>query len=239
MTGASVRTWRTAGVACIAAMLVGGCGSGPSAVPGLASAQPVEALGQQPFGSSTEASYVLRPADVISITVFREADLSIESLPIAANGEISLPLAGTVQAAGLTQRQLEDRIEATLGQRYLRNPEVAVNVLEYRSHEVTVEGAVRTPGLFTFRPGTRLSGAISLAEGPVREAELKDVAVFRQAPVGIQIAKFDYAAVRAGQMLDPVLQPGDRIVVGTDGLSVFWQDVLRTIPAFAVFFNRI
>lgn len=238
MTTDSMRTTGALGAACMAALLAG-CSSGPSAVPGLAVAQPAEALGQQQFGSTNEASYVLRPADVIRITVFREADLSVESLPIAANGEISLPLVGTLQAAGMTQRQLEDRIEATLGQRYLRNPEVAVNVLEYRSHEVTVEGSVRTPGMFTFRPGTRLSGAISLAEGPVREAELKDVAVFRQGPAGIQIAKFDYAAVRSGQMLDPVLQPGDRIVVGTDGLSVFWQDVLRAIPAFAVFFNNI
>jgi polysaccharide biosynthesis/export protein len=49
------------------------------------------------------------------------------------------------------------------------------------------------------------------------------------------VAKFDYAAVRQGAMLDPVLQPGDRVVMGTDGLSVFWADLLQALPVFGVF----
>jgi hypothetical protein len=49
------------------------------------------------------------------------------------------------------------------------------------------------------------------------------------------IAKFDYGQVRQGTMLDPVLQPGDRVVMGTDGLSVFWEDLLKALPAFGVF----
>jgi len=51
------------------------------------------------------------------------------------------------------------------------------------------------------------------------------------------VAKFDYRAVQQGTMIDPVLQPGDRVVVGTSGLSQFWQDVLKTIPVFALFTN--
>jgi len=49
------------------------------------------------------------------------------------------------------------------------------------------------------------------------------------------IAKFDYAQVKQGAMLDPVLEPGDRVVMGTDGLSVFWEDLLKALPAFGVF----
>ncbi len=36
-------------------------------------------------------------------------------------------------------------------------------------------------------------------------------------------------------MLDPVLEPGDRVVMGTDGLSVFWEDFLKALPAFGIF----
>ena len=51
------------------------------------------------------------------------------------------------------------------------------------------------------------------------------------------VAKFDYRAVSQGTMIDPVLEPGDRVVVGTSGLSQFWQDLLRALPAFGLFTN--
>ncbi len=49
------------------------------------------------------------------------------------------------------------------------------------------------------------------------------------------VAKFDYRQISQGTMMDPVLQPNDRVVVGTDGLSVFWQDLLKALPAFGIF----
>jgi polysaccharide export outer membrane protein len=64
---------------------------------------------------------------------------------------------------------------------------------------------------------------------------VEQVAVFRESPQGIMIAKFDYQQVRQGTMLDPVLEPGDRVVMGTDGLSVFWEDLLKALPAFGIF----
>jgi polysaccharide export outer membrane protein len=135
----------------------------------------------------------------------------------------------------MTVEQLETRIEELYDARYLRSPDVAVNVVDYASHVVTVEGSVQKAGLFNFRPGTRLSGGIALAEGPTRVANVREVAIFRQSGNGTLIAKFDYAQVRAGSMMDPVLQPGDRIVVGTDNLSQTWQDFLRALPAFGMF----
>jgi polysaccharide export outer membrane protein len=74
-----------------------------------------------------------------------------------------------------------------------------------------------------------------MAEGPERTAKIDQVAFFRETPEGMTIAKFDYGQVRQGTMLDPVLQPGDRVVMGTDGLSVFWKDLLQALPAFGIF----
>lgn len=156
-------------------------------------------------------------------------------MTIGGDGTIALPLAGPVVAEGLTTAQLARTIEEILRTKGLKRPDVAVNVTDYASHLVTVEGAVEEPGIYQFKPGTRLSGALALATGPARVAKVSEVAVFRDVPGGIAVAKFDYAAISEGKMMDPLIQPGDRIVMGLSGLSQFWQDLLKALPAFAIF----
>lgn len=224
-----------AALICALALSIAGCSSGPKVQPGMAVTTPVEALNQESFSVVAPENYQIRPADVLSVNVFREAPLSVDQVIVGPNGSISLPLLGSMQAAGLTPEEFQSRVEDALGARYLRDPSVAVNVVSYGSHLVTVEGAVGNPGLFSFTPGTRLTGGISLARGPSRVADMEEIAVFRDTPEGMMIAKFDYGAVRAGTMLDPVLQPGDRIVVGKDGLSQAYQDLLQSLPIFALF----
>lgn len=216
-------------------MCLAACSAGLDFEPGPAVSDPEVSLGQAGYSSEAPASYVLRPTDVIRINVFREEGLSVDAVALSASGEVSVPLVGSLVAAGMTPLQLETRIESLLEQRFLRDPDVSVNVVDYASHQVTVEGAVMTPGMFKFRPGTRLSGAISMARGATRVADINQIAVFRQTPQGMEVAKFDYQAVSSGRMLDPVLQPDDRVVVGTNSLSEFWQDVLKALPAFALF----
>lgn len=223
------------GSVALLAIVATACSSGPIAQPGLVPIAPVAALGQDDYSANSPAPYRLRPSDVISITVFREENLSVPSLVVSGDGAISLPLVGMMNVDGMTIEQVEARIEQVLGARYLREPEVAVNILAYNSHQVTVDGAVENVGVYDFRPGTRLSSGISLAGGLNRVARSTEVAVFRETSEGMAVAKFDYQAIRSGTMLDPVLEPGDRIVVGTDNLSQFWQDVLRAIPLFALF----
>ena len=217
-----------------ACCVLAACASSQPIEPGLLP-DPPQAMDAAPVITASQAEYVLRPADIIKVDVFREEDLSLPSVAIAADGRVSFPLLGPVSVAGMTAGGLEGLLERELGARYLRNPDVSVNVLDYASHKVTVEGAVEEPGIFAFQPGTRLSGGVALAKGVKRVAALEEVAIFRQAEGGTQVAKFDLAAVRAGTMADPVLQPGDRIVVGTDNLAQFWQDFLRALPAFGLF----
>jgi len=211
------------------------CYKGPQPEVGLAITEPVVPLGQDDFQVYASDTYVLRPNDVINVSVFREAEISLNTVPISATGEISFPLLGPVQVAGLTSTQLETQLEEMLNARFLRYPDVTVNIVQYGSHLVTVEGSVNAPGLYNFSPGTRLSGAMALANGVSRIADQSEVAVFRQTSDGIAIAKFDFLAVQSGTMMDPVLQPGDRVVVGLNYLSQFWQDVMMTLPVFAWF----
>ncbi len=219
------------------AVVLAGCSTGPSPRVGLVDQAQSAALGQEDYSAIESSTYMLRPSDVVSVTVFLEPDLSITSVPVGADGNLSLPLIGSIKVDGMTTRELEKTVAERLVKADIRDPRVSANVMQFGSHLVTVEGSVEKPGMYPFKPGTRLSGAIALAAGLKREAKLEEVAVFRQTGRGMAVAKFDYGAVRSGTMLDPVLLPSDRIVVGTSGLSLFWQDLIKTLPAFALFAN--
>jgi len=218
-----------------AAASLAGCASTPEPIIGRAASQPVTELGQSNYTTKRTTGYALRPADQIAVVVFREPDLSLPAVRVGVEGNISLPMIGSIPAAGMSAKQLEQDVTRRLAAAGVKNPMVSVNIAEYASHLVTVEGAVTSPGVYSFQPGARLSTAIALASGPSRVSKASQLAVFRETPEGIMVAKFDYAKVRQGTMLDPILEPGDRVVLGTDGLSQFWEDVLKTIPAIGVF----
>jgi len=227
--------FRTVTVIAAAMVALTGCASTPEPIIGASVIQPATELGQSGYSYQRPATYLLRPADRISVNVFREPDFTIGAVQIGVEGNVSLPMLGSIPAAGMTAKQFEQDVTRRLATIGLKSPMVSVNVAEYASHLVTVEGAVDTPGVYPFQPGARLSSAIALAKGPKRIAKVQQVAVFRESPEGIMVAKFDYQQVSQGTMLDPVLQPGDRVVMGTDGLSVFWEDLLKALPAFGVF----
>jgi polysaccharide export outer membrane protein len=222
-------------VIAIASAVLAGCASTPEPIIGASVTQPRAELGQAEYSFQRPTTYLLRPADRISVNVFREPEFSLDAVQIGVEGNVSLPMLGSIPAAGMTAKQFEQDVTRRLAAVGLKTPMVSVNVAEYASHLVTVEGAVDTPGVYPFQPGARLSSAIALAKGPKRIANTQQVAVFRESPQGIMVAKFDYQQVSQGTMLDPVLQPGDRVIMGTDGLSVFWEDLLKALPAFGVF----
>jgi len=219
----------------VLAFAVSGCASTPEPVVGAAASRPNLDLGQANYSIERPSTYLLRPADLVSVAVFREPDLSLPSVRIGVEGNVSVPMLGSIPAAGMTAKQFEQDVTRRLAAIGLKDPMVSVNIAEYASHLVTVEGSVERPGVYTFQPGARLSSAIALASGPKRTAKMQQVAVLRESPQGILVAKFDYGQVQQGTMLDPVLQPGDRVVMGTNGLSVFWEDLLKALPAFGVF----
>jgi polysaccharide export outer membrane protein len=224
-----------AGLGLVAISAVAACTSTPEPLIGPVSAGIDASLGQTGYESALAPAYILRGGDTLQIAVFREPDLSTAGIVIGPNGTIGLPLIGQVDAGGLTSGKLAENISRALDQAGLRNPDVSVNVTEFGSHLVTVEGGVEEPGVYQFAPGAKLSGAVALAKGPNRVAKLREVVVFREVDAQVMIAKFDYQAVRQGTMIDPVLQPGDRVVVGISGLSQAWQDAIQAIPVFALF----
>jgi len=113
--------------------------------------------------------YRIGAEDVLNINVFEAQELNRE-VRVSAGGEISLPLLGSVRAAGLTPRELEFVLQELLHRTYMKDPHVSVFVREMQSHPVSVMGAVRRPGVFQIRGSKTLLEVLSLAEGLADDA---------------------------------------------------------------------
>jgi polysaccharide export outer membrane protein len=113
--------------------------------------------------------YQIGAEDLIEITVFEANELN-RTLRVSASGEITLPLVGTVRAAGLAPRVLESILEELLRRTYLRDPHVGVFVREMQSHPVSVFGAVKKPGVYQIRGEKTVIEVLALAEGLAEDA---------------------------------------------------------------------
>ncbi|MDE3156907.1 MAG: SLBB domain-containing protein, partial [Acidobacteriota bacterium] len=124
------------------------------------------AAGQPPTGAQAPAptadSYVIGPRDILNITVFDEPDLS-GPFRVDGDGTITYPLLGRVTAAGLTSRGLEDRLRGLLANGYLKQPQVRVEVEQYRSQSVYIIGEVRSPGRYPLTGNMTLIEALAAA----------------------------------------------------------------------------
>jgi polysaccharide export outer membrane protein len=129
-----------------------------------------ELLDSNPSAPSVSAQeYRIGPEDVLSINIFEAQELNRE-VRVSASGEISLPLLGSVRAAGLTPRELEFVLQELLHRTYMKDPHVSVFVREMQSHPVSVMGAVRRPGVFQIRGSKTLLEVLSLSEGLADDA---------------------------------------------------------------------
>lgn len=187
-----------------------------------------------PSLATVENDYKIAPMDKLAVKVFKAEDLSGE-YEVDLAGHISMPLIGEVPAASLTTAQLDQRLTALLGQKYLENPDVAVSLKSSSGRVVTIDGAVREPGAFpVLRPITLLQ-AMALAKGASEEANIRRVAVFRTIAGVRQAAAFDVQAIRRGQSPDPTIYPGDIVVVDGSAIKALQKQLLQSIPFLSVF----
>lgn len=110
--------------------------------------------------------YPLGPGDVIRIQVFQSPDLGVEAR-VSETGTISFPLLGAVRVGGLSPVQAEQLIARRLREgNFLQNPQVTLNVLQFRSQQVSVLGNVNKPGRYPLETtNMRLSEVLAMAGG--------------------------------------------------------------------------
>lgn len=194
-------------------------------------------IGDPDKGIAPLAEYRISPLDTISITVFQEPDLSLKEAVVEASGQMSLPLIGSVQVAGLTPAQLSHDLEQRFGARYLTAPQVSVIVNSAVSQQITIEGNVMQPGSYPVGGRMTLLRALALAHGPTRVAALDEVVVFRMVEGKRMGALFDVNAIRKGMASDPLIEGNDMVVVGFNAVKGAYRDFLQTAPFLNVFRN--
>jgi polysaccharide export outer membrane protein len=151
----SMRHWAFAIVLALALTACAGGGAPPPQAP----APPAAGAPSAELVSST---YKLGSGDRLKVTVFRHEDLSGE-FTLDGAGNFAMPLIGQVEAAGQTTREVEQRIQAKLSDGYLVDPQVAVEVLNYRPFYIL--GEVKSPGAYPYVNGMTVLNAVALAGG--------------------------------------------------------------------------
>lgn len=192
-------------------------------------AEPAETpVSKESFRSpETEISQVQSPSyrlilrDEIQITVYGQPDLTV-SQRIDGEGMIRVPLLGNVSVAGRTVRQLEQQLEtAFIEGEFLRSPMVTVRVLSYAPREITIFGAVRSPGTLTLPIEVNsidIVEVISKVGGFSPVAKSKDVRVVRnrgQTNERVEIVNVADMIIgrAAGSKKEVLIYPGDLIQV--------------------------
>lgn len=175
---------------------------------------------------------LIGPLDTLQVDVFNVPDLSRE-MQVDASGRISMPLVGTVEASGKTAAELSKSIEAALRQRYVRNPEVTVNIKSSVSQVVTVDGQVVEPGLYPVTNQMTLMRAIASAKGMSEFARVNDVVILRTVDGRRMAGLYDVAAIRQGVYDDPPIYANDVIVVGDSPQRRLFRDFVALSPLLA------
>ncbi|WP_294646205.1 polysaccharide biosynthesis/export family protein [uncultured Aureimonas sp.] len=181
-----MRVARAALVA-LTASLLGGCVTTPP---------PPEA-----FHAALNQEYRLDAGDRLRVTVFEQDSLSA-IYAVDKAGYLSLPLIGSVPARGKTPDEVRLAITAALRNGFLRDPDVSVQVEQYRPFFVM--GEVATGGQYSYVPGMTVQNAVAIAGGFSPRAEKRNVDITRQVN----------GKVITGRVVlsDPVL-PGDTVTI--------------------------
>lgn len=169
-------------------------------------AQPAPAYATAAYGYAyqtpvaiPETPYTLDAGDKLRIVVFGQEGLTA-SYTVDANGNIQMPLVGTMPARGYTTHQLAGTVTAALKNGYIREPQVAVEVEAYRPFFIL--GEVAFPGQYPYVANMTVETAIAIAGGYSPRAKRGGAELAR--PYAGQIVKGNvpmYTQVRPGDTI--------------------------------------
>jgi len=185
-----------------------------------------------------QTDYVVGPQDVLTITVFGEAELS-GKFTVEQDGTFTYPQIGRIKAGGATLRAVEQELKTKLADGYLKNPQVAVAIENYRSQRILVLGEVRAPGEYQLTGEMTLLSALARAGAttPAAGHEATIVRPRKNPKPGedpTEIIRVDLTELQAGDMsLNVPLRDGDTINV-PKALSVFVAGQVKSPGAYAV-----
>ena len=175
---------------------------------------------------------LIGPLDTIQVDVFNVPDLSRE-MQVDASGRIAMPLAGTIDARGKTAGELARAVEEALRGRYVRNPEVTVNIKSSVSQVVTIDGQVVEPGLYPVTNQMTLMRVVASAKGLSEFASQDDIVILRTVNNRKMAGLYNISEIRRGTYDDPPVYANDVIVVGDSPQRRLFRDFVSLTPIIA------
>jgi len=179
------------------------------------------ALTAQARPARTSPEYMVGPQDRLAITVVDEPNLT-RVVTVGADGSFDYPFIGLVKATGVSIRGIQQDITARLKEKYLRNPQVSIEVETYRSQVVYVWGQVKMPGAVTLMGNISLTEALAKAGSPTPDAgsyieiNRKPGPAAADGPVAQSPAapeRISMAELQSGRAQNVYLSDGDTIFV--------------------------
>jgi protein involved in polysaccharide export with SLBB domain len=163
-----------AGLLVALGLTLAACGGGPA--PGSLAGSGAAGNGEPVATRLAAPAYTLDSGDRVRVVVFRHEDLSGE-FEVDGSGTFAMPLIGQVEAEGLSTRQLEERIAERLRDGYLVDPQISIEVLNYRPFFIL--GEVNRPGQYPYASGMSVINAVALAGGFTFRARENAISVQR------------------------------------------------------------
>lgn len=177
---------------------------------------------------SADNDYRMGTGDVLRITVYGQPDLATEAR-VGASGNISFPLIGDVKLAGITPAQGEAEIAQRLSKGgFILEPFVSLNVVQYRSQQISVLGRVNRPGKFTLEKVSRISDVLALAGG-ISGDGADTVTLMRTRDGKPEYREIDVIALfkPGGEDSNVLVQDGDIINVARQPVFYIYGEVQR------------
>jgi len=175
---------------------------------------------------------LIGPLDTSEVSVFGSAERDRE-MQVDSSGRIAMPLAGTIDARGKTAEELGKAIAGALKARYIRNPQVTVNLKRSVSQVVTIDGSVVEPGLYPVTNQMTLMRVVASAKGLTEFARQDDVVILRTVGDRRMAGLYNIGAIRRGAYDDPPVYANDVIVVGDSPQRRLFRDFVSISPILA------
>ena len=158
-------------------------------------------------------AFRLGPGDVVNVFILNQPDYSL-AVTIGPDGTVNYPLAGNIEAVGLTLLEFEQAILTGLS-KHLRNPKGTATLKEVQSYRVYIMGEVLRPGVFRSTTPITLIQALSMAGGFTPFASRKDIVIYNYFAAGDRRLTFDYDSfiLQGKNDGDIRLISGDTIIV--------------------------
>lgn len=229
--------WAMAVIAVAAALPLHAQMATPTAAPASVALSPDGSASLATPPGTAGADYKISPNDLMEFDVFGVPDMK-RDVRVNASGQVTLPLIGQVQVAGLTAQAAEHLIAARYQEKYLRDPQVSLFIKEFTTQRVAIEGAVIRPGIYPVTGQLTLLRALALSGGFAPYADINQIVVYRHGPGGDREQfTYDLDKVRAGQETDPHIRPDDVIVVQRNARRAalrdsLFSDILSTLNPF-------